>query len=66
MGRPTVSSNLTLSAITDTVIDTIVSVAVSAFLCLFYGNTGNFRTLQRYYIEQLHDVVVLLGIGVTE
>ena len=44
-------SNPSISAITDTVIDTIVSVTVSAFLYYFCENWGKIRTLQRYFAE---------------
>ena len=62
MGQPTVGSNPTLSAKTDTVIDTIVSVTVSAFLCPFYRKQGVFLTLQRTFDLCLHDDVVSLGV----
>ena len=57
-------SNSVVYAITDTVIDTIVSVTVSAFLCPFCGESGGFRTLQRIFWMYFHDVVVLSGMGV--
>ena len=52
--------------ITDTVVDTIVLVTVSAFLCPFYEYWGEFRTLQHCFVERLHDVVVLRGMGVVD
>ena len=64
MNRCCIVSNSVVYAITDTVIDTIVSVTVSAFLCSFYGNWGEIRTLQHCFVERLHDVVVLHGMGV--